>query len=306
MKTLPLFAFAMALSLLPSTAVAAQGQLDPDILVVIESPGDDISGISLVNGYALSKKGSIDYVTWAVDGEDKGFLPYGGSRGDVDAAFPGYADSKDPGFATAWNYNHFTPGEHEIVVRAYDDKGGYNEAKRTFRTARFGDGADKFLKADEIELTHIPIAGLQLYPADATGDRFDVELVWSKAAQQYVIKTIDETCTRCSKLVYAPPTIDSVGSRATGRVDLEWSGGSPVIGYEIERRKNSSVGPESPWVQVGRASGVDPYFVDHPPPFEGQLVPAAAAYEYRVRGLGPSAKSDYSNVGSILYLDVVS
>lgn len=285
-------------------APAALAAADPNILVVIESPGDDISGISLVNGYALSKTGSIDRVTWSVDGEDKGIMPYGGSRGDVAAAFPGYADSDNPGYATAWNYNHFTPGEHEIVVRAYDDKGAYNEAKKTFRTARFGGGADKFLTAADIELTTIPIAGLQLHPAGPKGDRFDVVLVWSKAAQQFVIKSIDGTCTNCTKLPYAAPTIDSVSSRAAGRVDLEWSAGSPVMAYEIERR-SVQTGLTGPWIPVGTASSVDPYFVDHPPAFPGPIVTIDAAYEYRVRGLGPSDKSDYSAVARIPFLDTL-
>ncbi len=305
MRTLQAITTVLALVALPQVSFAGSALLDPEILVVIESPGDDISGISLVNGYALSKKGAISYVTWAVDGEDKGVAPYGGSRGDVASVFPGYADSDTPGFATAWNYNHFTPGEHEIVVRAYDDQGGYNESKKKFRTARFGDGADKFLTAAEIELTTIPIAGLQLYPADPTGDRFDVVLVWSKAAQQFVIKSIDQTCGDCTKLPYAAPTLDVVGSRGSGRVDLEWSGGSPVMAYEIERRMDSSAGAPTPWTLVGTASGVDPYFAEYPPAFAGPLVPASAAYEYRVRGLGPSAKSDYSNVGSILFLDTL-
>lgn len=289
-----LTAFALWSALAPGTAPAAAAVLDPSIVLVIESPGDDISGIGLVQGFALSKKGSIDYVTWAVDGQEKGMVPYGGSRGDVEAAYPGYADSANPGFATAWNYNHFSNGEHEIVVKAYDDTGGYNEVSKTFRTDRFGDGPDKFLRASDLELSVIPIRGLQLHPENPTGNRYDIDLVWSQASQQFVIKSIDVVCGNCSKLVYTPPTLLTVAGRGNGRVEVEWSGGSRVMAYEIERRAAYAVGEPGPWETVGTVSGLETYFSDFPPPPSGPLIAVADAWEYRIRGLGTSAKSDYS------------
>ncbi len=296
-----LVAFALCCALVPGMATAAP-VLDPSIVIVIESPGDDISGIGLVQGFALSKQGSIDYVTWAVDGADKGTLPYGGSRGDVEAAYPGYADSASPGFAAAWNYNHFWHGEHEIVVKAYDDKGGYNEVSKTFRTHRFGDGADKFLRASDLELPVIPIRGLQLHPANPKGNRYDVDLVWSKASQQFVIQSIDVVCGGCPKIAYTPPTLDSVAGRGGGRVEVIWSGGSAVMAYEIERRAAWAVGEPGPWETVGIASSLETYFSDYPPAPSGPLLAAADAWEYRIRGLGPSAKSDYSASKTVLML----
>lgn len=285
---------ATALTALASGPVPTDAAtLDPQILIVIESPRDVMSGIALVNGFALSKKGSIDYVTWSIDGSDKGYLPYGGSRGDVAAVHPGYADSMDPGFATAWNYNLFTAGEHEIVVRAFDDKGGYNEVKKKFRTTRFGGGADTFLTDDEIEIDTIPLAHVRLYPKAAQGDLFNVELVWSKGAQQWVIQEIDKRCDQCGKPGYAAPTLDTVRVRADDSVEILWSGGSPVVAYELERRGIPSLVDE-PWEHLGTAAGTERRFI-LPAPAPGGIV-GFFDFTYRIRGLGAAAKTAYSNV----------
>lgn len=289
-----LLVFALA-PLAPTDAPAAR--LDRSIKLVVESPGDVISGIGLVAGYALSKKGAIDYVTWSVDGEEKGFVPYGGSRGDVAAAFPGYADSQDPGFATAWNYNLFEPGSHELVVRAYDDQGGYNEAKRTFRTVRFRD--EKFLRPEEIALPVLPIARLQLHPDRARADRFDVDLAWSAAAQQYVIREISPVCLSCDKLSYFAPTLDAVTKRPDGRIEISWTGGSAVMAFAIERRM-LVLSNEALWQPVGTVAGTNGSFLDSPPAGgPDDLIVVGSLWEYRVRGLGSSNESPWSNVLSV-------
>lgn len=291
LSRLTLAAALTALTVGPVSTEAAT--LDPQIRIVIESPRDVMSGIALVNGFALSKKGSIDYVTWSIDGDDKGYLPYGGSRGDVAAAYPGYADSMDPGFATAWNYNLFTEGEHEIVVRAYDDEGGYNEAKKKFRTTRFGGGANTFLKDDEIEIDTIPLANVRLHPKAAQGDLFNVELAWSKAAQQWVIQEIDKRCHQCGKPGSVAPTLDAVRVRADDSVEILWSGGSPVVAYEVERRGVPSL-IDDPWEHLGTVAGTERRLIlERPPP--GAIV-GFFDFTYRIRGLGAAAKTAYSNV----------
>ncbi len=299
MKTSRISSFLVTFALICGAAgvAAASNQTDPGILIVIESPGEDVSGIGLVQGFALSRHGAIDRVTWSVDGVDKGEMPYGGRRGDVEAAHPGLDDSATPGFATAWNYNHFESGSHEIVVRAWDDRGGYNEARKTFETHRFGDGADKFLRASDLALPVIPIRGLLLHRGNARGDRFNLDLVWSKASQQFVIVSIDEVCTGCTPRNLVPPTLDDAFGRGNGRVQISWTEGSPVPAYEIERRKISFPGlVDEPWEPVGIAAGHEVRFNDTPPtPQQPMSLPADAWWEYRIRALGPDGPSDYSN-----------
>lgn len=287
-----------AVASVPAQAAMPAPTLDPSIVLVIESPGDDASGIGLVSGYAISKKGAIDYVTWEVDGVNKGLIPYGGSRGDVEQAFPGYANSAAPGFATAWNWSHFEAGDHEIVIKAYDDRGGYNEVKKTFRTARFGDGDDKFLKADELELQGIPINGLRLYPQNENGDVFNLELAWSAASQQFLLKRIDEVCTNCAKPKVHAPTLDTVAHTGGGWVEVTWSGGDSVVAYLIERKSHGFVGGD--WELAGTVSGAEAAFYDQPPRTNTGVISTWTTYEYRVRGLGASNRSDYSNTDMVV------
>lgn len=290
MKTL---SFVLAAALGASVAVPAvphAAQLDPQILIVVESPRDIMSGIGLVNGFALSKKGAIDYVSWSVDGEAKGFIPYGGSRGDVAAAHPGYADSNDPGFATAWNYNLFNDGEHELVIRAYDDQGGYNEAKKKFTTVRFGAGDDRFLEPSELELPRVPISGLRLYPNETFADSFDLELVWSKGAQQWVIERVEKVCQICPKPAYGAPTLDSA-TQYPNDVVLTWSGGDPVVAYVIESRGVPSL-VDAPWTYEGTIAGTERRFTVRLP--QGGLN-AIGHVEYRIRALGAANQAPPSN-----------
>lgn len=192
-----------------------------------------------------------------------------------------------------WNYNHFTPGEHEITVRAYHDQGGYNEAKKKFNTTRFGDGADKFLRADEIELQRIPITSLRIHPADPSGDLFDVQLVWSKAAQQYTIESIGLTCGNCGTPSYAAPTLVSATIRGDRSTELRWTGGDPVVAYQIESRAPMSI-VGSPWTYVGTAAGTEARFIAPAPPTGGGVI-ALLNLDYRVRGLGAADKTNWSN-----------
>merc|ERR1711939_441722 len=130
---------ALALLSVAATAAPSAAALDSSIKLVIEEPGAEImTGIRNMRGFALGDEG-IDEVVWYLDGDLKGRIPYGGSRGDVEAAYPGYPDSESPGFSQVWNYANMEPGEHTILVRAYDLAGNYNEKEVTFTTARFGD-----------------------------------------------------------------------------------------------------------------------------------------------------------------------
>lgn len=287
-------ASALAVAVLAVSPPPARALLNPAIVVVLEEPGDGsvTTGIRLVRGYAVAPEG-IDRIEWAVDGEERGRLPYGGSRGDVAAAFPTYPNSGDAGFAAAWNYALFTPGEHRIVVRAYDTRGDSNVASATFETDRFAD--DTFLRDGEIALDALAIRGLTATTDSGGPFRYTIELVWSQAAQQFVLQRIREESP--FGLLPLNPPLDVVGALLGGGIELSWSDdGSIDYGFLVERRFRTNGAAEA-WERIAIVPAGETVFLDETAALASPL--AGARYEYRVRTIYSSGPGLYSEVATV-------
>lgn len=290
-----------AFSVIAGPSIARAGVLGPpvnsDIVVVIERPKNDAAGVTAIQGFAFSSIG-IDRVEWTLDGEQMGRLPHGGSRGDVrdHPAYKKYpaAETGNSGFSAAWFMGLLTPGEHELVVTAYDTNGGVNSDQVTFTSNRF----DKFLKQDEMKLQNFILQDVRTH--DGSNHVYDVEFAWSQAGQTWEIRQIIEVCDAtagflCPTLLAQAPvnvTATQQGQILSDYITVEWDPQSPLsdVAYEIQRREvfGQIVGVNT-WVVAGFAPANADHFDDF-----GASTLSSRMYEYRVRALNGGGPSDWS------------
>ena len=74
-----------------------------EITFMIGEPldGSTRSGVGLISGWAVSDRGIVS-VEGFIDGQSIGLIPYGSSRGDVQAAFPDIPGSLNSGLGMMW------------------------------------------------------------------------------------------------------------------------------------------------------------------------------------------------------------
>lgn len=276
--------------------------VDTSIVVKIESPKGDVAGVVLVQGFAIAHAG-IDRVEWWVDGVHKGKLPHGGSRGDVPGSYPAYpkAHAENSGFSAAWSMALFEPGEHEIVVSAYDENGSVNSASATFTSNRFGDGDERFIRQDEVILQNFVLSDVRLYPGDDTAPQYDIVFAWSQAAQTFVATKITKSCEGCFvRLAKAPSGLKVTFDGQADANVLDWTpNDAAVIGYEVQRRSVADVGQvvdASPWTSVGFQTGYKSFFIDEDLP---KLHVAGERIEYRVRAFSEQDISPWTGPASL-------
>lgn len=174
----------VAFAALMLAAMAAQAAT----LAYIEEPADNstVSGVGNLRGWAISTD-PISEVRYSIDGEGMGAIPYGGTRRDVAAAYPGVPGSGESGFSMAFNYGNLGAGPHVLTV----DVGGVSIESR-FAVAAF---EQSFIAGNP------EVNGGRVWPCGfyglCLGDVFfpgesslrDLELQWSTASQQFVIVT---------------------------------------------------------------------------------------------------------------------
>ena len=156
----------------------------------LEEPvaGSVYSGVGNLRGWSVATVG-IDRVEIWLDGVYVFDAPYGGSRNDVASVFPDIEDSSTSGFSLAWNYNDMSPGEHEMLARAYDQNGQFVESSSTFTVTRFH---KPFLGAgDQVDLSGAQclVSDSQISVGNALmdGKVYDILLDWRTAAQDFQI-----------------------------------------------------------------------------------------------------------------------
>lgn len=164
---------------------------DPRPLILkLEEPvdGEAISGVGNLRGYALGLDG-VTKVEIFIDGEYAFDAPYGGSRTDVQDAFPDIPGAESSGFSLAYGYANLSPGVHSITARAMTPQGKVAEATATFAVLAFQqdfifanqpvviptDGV--FVSGDEINIRELSV----------DGQVFDVTLRWRTATQGFEI-----------------------------------------------------------------------------------------------------------------------
>lgn len=163
----------IALLLMISVSVIAE------TIVTIEDPrnAETYSGIRLIGGWAVSDVG-IDRVEFWKNGVFHSVMPYGGSRRDVEKAYPDYPNSLYSGFGMKWAYSLFGEGTHTITVKVYDVNGAVTERTHEFDV----NGFDHFVKDGEITPATLTIENVMV-----DNDRRTLTLEWKQSSQQYEI-----------------------------------------------------------------------------------------------------------------------
>tara|TARA_R110000823_G_scaffold47903_16_gene121944 strand:- start:33556 stop:34599 length:1044 start_codon:yes stop_codon:yes gene_type:complete len=164
---------------------------DPRPLILkLEEPvdGEAISGVGNLRGYALGLDG-VTKVEIFIDGEYAFDAPYGGSRTDVQDAFPDIPGAESSGFSLAYGYANLSPGEHSITARATSPQGEFAESTAHFTVLAF---QDEFIFANqpvEIPTGGVSVSGDELYIDNLSvdGQLFDVTLRWRTATQGFEI-----------------------------------------------------------------------------------------------------------------------
>ena len=85
----------------------------------VEAPAPDsrVCGICEASGWAICESG-ISEVVGFVDGRLVGTAEYGTPRPDVIRAYPGFPDSRRPGWKLIFDAGQFAEGQHELLLQA--------------------------------------------------------------------------------------------------------------------------------------------------------------------------------------------
>ena len=159
----------------------------------IENPASGLrySGIGTFQGWAVAQEG-IDRVDLYVDGAFFQSAPYGGSRGDVGNIFPDVPNSKNSGFALAYNFGDLSDGTHTLKAIAVTENGRTLESSVQFSVAKFhkpfiGAGDSVSLGGAYCSVTD---SSISVQDAMIDGRPYDVYLEWRTATQGFEIYRI--------------------------------------------------------------------------------------------------------------------
>lgn len=175
-------------SLLGCNQVLAHEGEDHPIVLTLEAPDAStaVSGIANLRGWAVAKAG-IQEITLMVDGTVISNIPFGGIRQDVASLYPTYPDSSTAGFSMAFNYALLTPGNHQIVVTAFDKNGLTEAATVNFTVIGFH---KSFFPANTVvDLGQATITGsgqtISIQGMSIDGVRYNVTLAWHTESQTF-------------------------------------------------------------------------------------------------------------------------
>jgi len=174
-------------------ATFQQAAASETLRLSIETPADGqvYSGIGTFQGWALAQEG-IDRVDLYVDGVFFQSAPYGGSRGDVGNVFPDVPDSRNSGYALAFNYGEVSEGTHTLKAIAVTENGRTLESSVQFSVAKFH---KPFIGPDDsVSLggayCSVTDSSISVQDAMIDGRPYDVYLEWQTATQGFEIYRI--------------------------------------------------------------------------------------------------------------------
>ena len=154
------------------------------------------AGIGSIQGWAIDESGSIgSSIDFYIDGQYRGQIAHGDTRGDVGSAYPAVKRSQQSGFSAAFNFGELEAGWHELQVRATDSAGNALNSSINFYVQKFsgesylvGDSAPKAGDATSCRMlaNQIRCSGVSVSGATAT-----VWLEWSPATQNFEIIRIE-------------------------------------------------------------------------------------------------------------------
>ena len=96
------------------------------------------TGIGSIQGWAIDESGSIgSSIDFYIDGQYRGQIAHGDTRGDVGSAYPAVKRSQQSGFSAAFNFGELEAGWHELQVRATDSAGNALNSSINFYVQKF-------------------------------------------------------------------------------------------------------------------------------------------------------------------------
>ncbi|MCG8429090.1 MAG: hypothetical protein MI754_17175, partial [Chromatiales bacterium] len=169
-------------------------EVNNNIVLNLEEPEHGVvyTGISNLRGWAVAPNG-IKRIELYVDGKFADNIPYGGSRGDVGNAYPGYPGAGNSGFSMAYNYKNLVSGPHIIKIRAYDNSENYRETSVVFNVKRFYSsfiGNPKDMDLSNATFEAVDGNSVRFNGVTAEGLRWDVMLRWNTSTQGFEIEEI--------------------------------------------------------------------------------------------------------------------
>ena len=156
-------------------------------------------GISNVRGWAVSTDG-IEKIELYVDGQFVAEIPYGGQRGDVEAAYPQIPNALNSGFGQTFNYGLLGAGEHTLTARAITNSGEIIEDTNDFTAVALpepyyrDDERPDFSQATasiDQETGIVSILDVSLN----SGETMNLEIRWATPVQDFTITGAWEGCT---------------------------------------------------------------------------------------------------------------
>lgn len=195
----------LVLLMLSVPALAAK---DSSIQVSLEEPANNAvySGVSNLRGWSINSDG-IERIELSIDGKYVSDIPYGGIREDVGGAYPSVPQSDYSGYSMAYNYSALSAGTHTTTVRAYNNRGDFNESTASFTvaplSASFISDANKINLNGGGKIEIVDRHSVKLSGALIDGKPLDISLLWRPATQGFAIKSVNPSSATPSYLTAA-------------------------------------------------------------------------------------------------------
>lgn len=169
-------------------------------IVTIEEPsgGKVSNGIANLRGWAVGID-EIEKIELFLGDKYLTDIPFGGTRADVAAAFPGYLNPEASGFSMVFPYSALERGRHTFTVRVHDASGFTQDASVRFPVVRLD--SEFISDIADVKLTQASIR-VRRDDEKIIVDNFSVRdvlyevvLKWRVATQQFEIQAISKMPT---------------------------------------------------------------------------------------------------------------
>ncbi|MCE2486323.1 MAG: beta-propeller fold lactonase family protein [Desulfurellaceae bacterium] len=182
-------------------AVASDGQLivvdSAPFSAVFENPfGDFVGGIGLVSGWAFANvsAATLNSVVLTIDDNAPMPVPWGASRGDVQASFPERPWAAESGFGLVTNFNILPSGSHTFALTVEDTSGSSHTLSRNVETVRLGNSEflDRFdMTNAEVDIFDDTVSIEQVEIRDKASQlsrEINASFVWRQSCQCFVVQ----------------------------------------------------------------------------------------------------------------------
>jgi uncharacterized protein YkwD len=254
-------------------SMLAVGVANADITMIVEDPynGAVVNGVRNIRGWAVSDV-PIESVKLYFNGILKGAIPYGGTRKDVERAYPDVPGSLNSGFSFTWNFGIMDEGVNTVKVEVTDTNGLVAEEEVTFEVNAF---TNAYMRDPSIGVSalfeKIDETSFIMRNAGFDGQSADITFKWETESQTFAINSIkyDGTPDNVSFTSnYKEETLAEVNEMRTGgytcgetyyapTTPLVWHDilGLTALEHSIDMASNNyfshtSLDGSSPWERV--------------------------------------------------------